>query len=81
LGYRNNKGPNNTSFGSGLGGVLHLFARNIGKKIFCKIGDDFGSYGLVKQSLGAGYEHNSNLFRIIRICKVMALGRDLDRVS
>jgi iron complex outermembrane receptor protein len=58
------KGPNNTSFGSGLGGVIHLFARETTEKeTFAKSLTTYGSYGLVKQSLGAGYsDANSNLF-------------------
>ncbi|EIA10030.1 TonB-dependent receptor family protein [Flavobacterium frigoris] len=58
------KGPNNTSFGSGLGGVIHLFARETSKKkTFAKSVTTYGSYGLIKQSLGAGYsDANSNLF-------------------
>ena len=58
------KGPNNTSFGSGLGGVIHLFARETSEKeTFGKSATTFGSYGLIKQSLGAGYsDANSNLF-------------------
>jgi iron complex outermembrane receptor protein len=59
-----NKGPNNTSFGSGLGGVIHLFARDTPEKeTFARSLTTYGSYGLVKQSLGAGYsDANSNLF-------------------
>ncbi|MGO4817106.1 TonB-dependent receptor family protein [Flavobacterium sp. W22_SRS_FP1] len=58
------KGPNNTSFGSGLGGVIHLFARDTPKKeTFGKSVTNYGSYGLIKQSLGAGFsDANSNLF-------------------
>jgi iron complex outermembrane receptor protein len=59
-----NKGPNNTSFGSGLGGVIHLFARDTPEKeTFARSLTTYGSYGLIKQSLGAGYsDANSNLF-------------------
>lgn len=58
------KGPNNTSFGSGLGGVIHLFARDTPvKESFAKSGTTYGSYGLIKQSLGAGHsDANTNLF-------------------
>jgi iron complex outermembrane receptor protein len=58
------KGPNNTSFGSGLGGVIHLFARDTPEiESYVKSVTTYGSYGLIKQSLGAGYsDANSNLF-------------------
>lgn len=58
------KGPNNTSFGSGLGGVIHLFARDTPEQeTFVKSVTTYGSYGLIKQSLGAGYsDAKSNLF-------------------
>jgi iron complex outermembrane receptor protein len=58
------KGPNNTSFGSGLGGVIHLFARDTPEReTFVKSVTTYGSYGLIKQSLGAGYsDAKSNLF-------------------
>jgi iron complex outermembrane receptor protein len=58
------KGPNNTSFGSGLGGVIHLFAKETPyRESFGKSVTTYGSYGLIKQSLGAGYsDANSNLF-------------------
>ncbi len=58
------KGPNNTSFGSGLGGVIHLFAKETpNQESFGKSSTTYGSYGLIKQSWGAGYsDANSNLF-------------------
>ena len=58
------KGPNNTSFGSGLGGVIHLFAKDTPYiESFGKSTSTYGSYGLIKQSFGAGYsDANSNLF-------------------
>jgi iron complex outermembrane receptor protein len=58
------KGPNNTSFGSGLGGVIHLFTRDTPEiESYVKSVTTYGSYGLIKQSLGAGYsDTNSNLF-------------------
>jgi iron complex outermembrane receptor protein len=58
------KGPNNTSFGSGLGGVIHFFAKDTPyKESFGKSTSTYGSYGLIKQSFGAGYsDTNSNLF-------------------
>ena len=58
------KGPNNTSFGSGLGGAIHLFAKKTPEQeTFGKSVITLGSYGLIKQSLGYGYgDSNSNLF-------------------
>ncbi len=58
------KGPNNTSFGSGLGGAIHLFAKKTPEEeSFGKSVITLGSYGLIKQSLGYGYgDSNSNLF-------------------
>ncbi len=58
------KGPNNTSFGSGLGGVIHLFSKETPYgESFAKSGTTYGSYGLIKQSLGSGYSNaHSNLF-------------------
>lgn len=58
------KGPNNTSFGSGLGGVIHLFAKETpNQESFGKSTTTYGSFGLIKQSFGAGYsDANSNLF-------------------
>lgn len=58
------KGPNNTSFGSGLGGVIHLLARDTPEReSYAKSVTTYGSYGLIKQSLGAGYsDATSNLF-------------------
>ena len=58
------KGPNSTSFGSGLGGVIHLFAREtpINESVG-KATSTFGSFGLLQQRLSAGYsDSNSNLF-------------------
>ena len=58
------KGPNSTSFGSGLGGVIHLFARETPLlESFGKVTSTFGSYGLQQQRLSGGYsDSNSNLF-------------------
>lgn len=57
------KGPNSTSFGSGLGGVIHLFARETPLETFGKTTTAYGSFGLMKQNLNAGYgDENSNLF-------------------
>jgi iron complex outermembrane recepter protein len=58
------KGPNSTSFGSGLGGVIHLFARETPlQESFGKSATTYGSFGLIKQTLSAGYsDAKSNLF-------------------
>lgn len=58
------KGPNSTSFGSGLGGVIHLFSRETPSlESFGKSATTFGSFGLLQQRLSAGYSNpNLNLF-------------------
>ena len=58
------KGPNSTSFGSGLGGVIHLFAKETPLlESFGKATSTFGSFGLLQQRLSGGYSDlNSNLF-------------------
>jgi iron complex outermembrane receptor protein len=58
------KGPNSTSFGSGLGGVIHLFARETPLlESFGKATSTFGSFGLLQQRLTGGYsDSNSNLY-------------------
>lgn len=57
------KGPNSTSFGSGLGGVIHLLPRETTPESFGKITTTYGSFGLIKQNVLAGYNsQKSNLF-------------------
>jgi iron complex outermembrane receptor protein len=58
------KGPNSTSFGSGLGGVIHLFSRETPlMESFGKATTTFGSFGLLQQRLSGGYsDANSNIF-------------------
>jgi iron complex outermembrane recepter protein len=58
------KGPNATSFGSGLGGVIHFRARQTPNlESFGTITSTYGSFGLMQQHLSAGYsDSNSNLF-------------------
>ena len=58
------KGPNSTSFGSGLGGVIHLFSRETPLlESFGKATTTFGSYGLLQQRLSGGYsDSNSNVY-------------------
>ncbi|MFV8362519.1 TonB-dependent receptor domain-containing protein [Flavobacterium sp. ZT3P35] len=50
------KGPNSTSFGSGLGGVIQLFSKEtLVKESFGKSTLTCGSFGLIQQRLSAGY--------------------------
>jgi iron complex outermembrane receptor protein len=58
------KGPNSTSFGSGLGGVIHLFSRETPlMESFGKATTTFGSFGLLQNRLSGGYsDTNTNLF-------------------
>jgi len=58
------KGPNSSSFGSGLGGVIHLFSRETPLlQSFGKATTTFGSYGLLQQRLSGGYsDANSNVY-------------------
>ena len=58
------KGPNSTSFGAGLGGVISLRAKQLDTETsFAKTATTFGSFGLIKQILSAGYsDSQSSLF-------------------
>ena len=58
------KGPNSTSFGSGLGGVIQLFSRETPLlESFGKSTITFGSFGLLQQRLSAGYsDSQTNVF-------------------
>ena len=58
------KGPNSTSFGSGLGGVIQLFSRETPLlEFFGKSTVTFGSFGLLQQRLSAGYsDSKTNVF-------------------
>lgn len=58
------KGPNSTSFGSGLGGVIHLFSRETPLlESFGKSAITFGSFGLLQNRLSAGHSDSKlNLF-------------------
>ncbi|MFE3868335.1 TonB-dependent receptor family protein [Flavobacterium sp. LS2P90] len=58
------KGPNSTSFGSGLGGVIQLFSRETPLlESFGKSTVTFGSFGLLQQRLSVGYsDSKTNLF-------------------
>ena len=58
------KGPNSTSFGSGLGGVIHLFPKETpSQNPFGKYAATFGSFGLLQQRISGGFGNlHSNLF-------------------
>lgn len=58
------EGPNSTSFGSGLGGVIQLFSRETPLLAsFGKATVTFGSFGLLQQRLSAGYDDSkTNIF-------------------
>lgn len=58
------KGPNLTSFGAGLGGVINLVANKTpNENSFVKGGTIIGSFGLLKQILTAGYsDKKSNIY-------------------
>ncbi|RTY76394.1 TonB-dependent receptor family protein [Flavobacterium sp. LS1R10] len=58
------KGPNSTSFGSGLGGVIQLFSRETPLlESFGKSTVTFGSFGLLQNRLSAGYsDSKTNVF-------------------
>ena len=50
------KGPNATSFGSGLGGVIQLFSKETPpRETFAKAATTFGSFGLLHQQYTAGF--------------------------
>jgi iron complex outermembrane receptor protein len=50
------KGPNATSFGAGLGGIIHLLTNpGSNQKSFVKSNSTYGSFGLLKQSFSGGY--------------------------
>ncbi|MEZ7498353.1 TonB-dependent receptor [Flavobacterium sp. Arc3] len=56
------KGPNSSSFGSGLGGVIHLFAREIPvEELQGKSSTTYGSFGLLKQSFSVNYGKSSTM--------------------
>lgn len=59
------KGPNSTSFGAGLGGVINLFAREIPPQDFqTNSNTTFGSFGLLKQSFAVNYGNSSTMASI-----------------
>ena len=58
------KGPNSTSFGSGLGGVIQLFSRETPLlESFGKSTVTLGSFGLLQSRISAGYsDSKTNVF-------------------
>ena len=57
------KGPNASSYGSGLGGVISLKAKSVEANVFVgKSGTTFGSFGLNKQSLSTEFNDSRNTF-------------------
>ena len=58
------KGPNATSFGSGLGGMIQLFSRETpAMEKFGKSTVTYGSFGLLQQRLSAGFsDSKTNLY-------------------
>lgn len=58
------KGPNSGLYGSGLGGVIHLFAGESKlNQSFAKTAVDFGSFGLLKRTVTIGHgDFSKNLF-------------------
>jgi len=54
------KGPNATSFGAGLGGVIHLMGKTTeANSSFGKIASTFGSFRLLKNNVSAGFNNSS----------------------
>lgn len=52
------KGPNSSSFGAGLGGVIHLKGKTTAQETsFGKLATTFGSYNLLKQTISGGYSN------------------------
>lgn len=54
------KGPNTTSFGAGLGGVIHLMGKSTEENSsFGKIASTFGSFGLFKNNVSGGFNNGT----------------------
>lgn len=50
------KGPNSSSFGSGMGGVIHLFSKETPTlESYAKYNTTYGSYGLLQSRIAAGH--------------------------
>jgi hypothetical protein len=65
------KGPNSTSFGSGLGGVINLFAREIPMDEFqTKSHTTYGSFGLFETKFSGIMVKRLKVPSITIICKV-----------
>lgn len=57
------KGPNSSSFGSGLGGVIHLFSKEApSTEVFGKSNTTYGSFGLLQQRFSGGYNKEKSTF-------------------
>ena len=54
------KGPNATSFGAGLGGVIHLMGKSTEENnSFGKFASTFGSFGLLKNTVSVGFNNGT----------------------
>ena len=57
------KGPNATSFGSGLGGVINLYSKaTTATESFGKYANTFGSFGLLQQRISSGFNNDKTNF-------------------
>lgn len=57
------KGPNSSIYGGGLGGVVHLLSQSTDhRKKYTEISSTFGSYGLRKNTVNAGYADKEQSF-------------------
>lgn len=57
------KGPNSSIYGGGLGGVVHLLSQSTDhRKKYTEISSTFGSYGLCKNTVNAGYADKEQSF-------------------
>ncbi len=58
------KNPNNSRYGSGLGGVLLLKSNNNSRKSFVKTAATLGSFNLWKQTVAAGFSNSTSALNI-----------------
>ncbi len=57
------KGPASSLYGSGLGGVINLFAEEAGRGTTASVNTLFGSYNMTKKSVSASHgSENTNVF-------------------